>query len=212
VKHTRLAEAIFRQEGSADASGLWVTSSLGYRLNNPGNLNYAGQPGAVPTTLGNGSEAQFATLEQGIAATDAQLLLDASRGLTLAQRLQTWATGNKAAYLANVSAWLGVDPNTPLSELVGPNVAYNPGMTYLISWKTKNHAASAAKFAKHGLSLPAGIKLLASWHVVGEGRGFVVIESPDPKAVHKLSASWADMLDCSVSQVISDTDAKLALG
>jgi hypothetical protein len=98
------------------------------------------------------------------------------------------------------------------------NVAYNPGMTYLISWKTKNHAASSAKFLKQGLSLPnringpAEIKLLASWHVVGEGRGFVVIESADPKAVHKLSASWADMLDCSVSQVISDTDAKLALG
>jgi hypothetical protein len=99
------------------------------------------------------------------------------------------------------------------------NMAYNPGMnTYLISWKTKNHAASAAKFVKQGHALPnringpADIKILASWHVVGEGRGVVIIESADPKAVHKLSASWADMLDCSVSQVISDTDAKTALG
>ena len=86
------------------------------------------------------------------------------------------------------------------------------GMTYLISWKTKNHAASVAKFAKQGLALPEGIKLLSSWHVVGEGRGFVTVESADPKAVHKLSASWAEVLDCSVSHVISDTDAKLALG
>lgn len=114
-----LASAIFRQEGSVDASGNWVTSSLGYRLNNPGNLNYAGQPGATPSGKGNGSEAQFATLDQGIAATDAQLAKDASRGLTLAQRLQTWATGNQAAYIANVAEWLGVDPNTPLSALVG---------------------------------------------------------------------------------------------
>jgi len=116
---TALAQAIFRQEGVMDASGNWIPSSLGYRLNNPGNLNYAGQPGATPTTLGNGQEAQFDTLADGIAATDRQLALDASRGLTLAQRLQTWATGNQAAYVSNVSNWLGVDPNTPLSALVG---------------------------------------------------------------------------------------------
>lgn len=119
---TALAQAIFRQEGVTDASGNWVTSSLGYRLNNPGNLNYAGQPGATPTTMGNGQEAQFATLADGIAATDAQLAKDAGRGLTLAQRLQTWATSNQAAYVANVSNWLGVDPNTPLSALVGPGM------------------------------------------------------------------------------------------
>jgi hypothetical protein len=114
-----LASAIFRQEGVTDASGNWITSSLGYRLNNPGNLNYAGQPGCHPTTLGNGLEAQCDTLAAGIQATENQLSLDASRGLTLAQRLQTWATGNQAAYVSNVSGWLGVDPNTPLSDLVG---------------------------------------------------------------------------------------------
>ena len=114
-----LAQAIFRQEGATDASGNWVTSSLGYRLNNPGNLNYAGQPNCWATTQGNGAEAQCAALADGVAITDNQLALDASRGLTLAQRLQTWATGNPAAYVANVSNWLGVDPNTPLSQLVG---------------------------------------------------------------------------------------------
>jgi hypothetical protein len=118
---TALANAIFRQEGVMDANGNWIPTSLGYRLNNPGNLNYAGQPGCQPTTLGNGLEAQCDTLADGIAATENQLTLDASRGLTLAQRLATWATGNQAAYIANVSNWLGVDPNTPLSDLVGPD-------------------------------------------------------------------------------------------
>jgi hypothetical protein len=120
---TALAQAIFRQEGVTDAAGNWIPSSLGYRLNNPGNLNYAGQPGATPSGQGNGSEAQFATLDQGIAATEAQLALDASRGLTLSQRLATWATGNPGAYTANVSGWLGVDPNTPIADLLGQNVA-----------------------------------------------------------------------------------------
>ena len=120
---TALAQAIFRQEGVTDASGNWITSSLGYRLNNPGNLNYAGQPGCHATTFGNGLEAQCDTLEAGISATERQLNLDASRGLTLAQRLQTWATGNPSAYVQNVSGWLGVSPDTPLSELVGPGVS-----------------------------------------------------------------------------------------
>jgi hypothetical protein len=115
---TALANAIFRQEGVLDSSGNWIPSSLGYRLNNPGNLNFAGQPGATPTTSGNGQEAQFDTLADGIAATQSQLAKDAARGLTLAERLQTWATGNQAAYISNVSGWLGVDPNTPLSQLV----------------------------------------------------------------------------------------------
>jgi hypothetical protein len=122
-----LPQAIFRQEGSTDASGNWVTSSLGYRLNNPGNLNYAGQPGCHPTTLGNGMEAQCDTLEAGIAATERQLGLDASRGLTLQQRLSTWATGNRDAYVQNVSNWMGVDPNTPLSALpLGSGVSIPP--------------------------------------------------------------------------------------
>lgn len=120
---TQLASAIFRQEGSTNASGQWNTGSLGYRLNNPGNLNYAGQPGCHATTMGNGLEAQCDTLDAGIQATENQLNLDASRGLTLAQRLQTWATGNPSAYVQNVSTWLGVSPDTPLSQLVGQDSA-----------------------------------------------------------------------------------------
>lgn len=121
-----LSRAIFRQEGSLDSAGNWVVSSVGYRNNNPGNLAYAGQPGAAPLPSRdpgmpgaglNVTYARFGTLEQGIAATQKQLALDASRGLTLAQRLATWATGNRDAYLANVSAWLGVDPGVPLASL-----------------------------------------------------------------------------------------------
>lgn len=122
-----LPQAIFRQEGSVDASGNWITSSLGYRLNNPGNLNFAGQPNCWQSGQGNGMEAQCATLADGIAATERQLALDASRGLTLSQRLATWATGNRDAYLTNVSSWLGVAPDTPLSELVGTSTLPAPG-------------------------------------------------------------------------------------
>src|SRR5689334_11482476 len=83
-----LARLIFRQEGSLKADGTWNTSSLGYRMNNPGNLVYAGQPGAHPQTaydpgMGqNQSYAHFDTLDAGIAAAQRQIALDSSRGLT----------------------------------------------------------------------------------------------------------------------------------
>jgi hypothetical protein len=108
-----------------NADGSWNTSSVGYRNNNPTNLGYAGQPGASPVTMydpGAGTSvtyAKFDTLQDGIAAAGRQLSLDASRGLTLAQRIATWSTANHQAYINNVSSWLGVDPNTPLSAIEG---------------------------------------------------------------------------------------------
>jgi hypothetical protein len=82
-----LANAIFRQEGSLRPDGSWNTTSVGYRNNNPGNLVYAGQPGASPLAMrdpnmagagNNVTYAKFETLDQGIAATERQLALDAS--------------------------------------------------------------------------------------------------------------------------------------
>ena len=121
-----LARLIFRMEGALNADGSWNTGSLGYRMNNPGNLVYAGQPGAHPQVAydpGMGKQqtyAQFDTLEQGIAATQRQLALDASRGATIQSRFSgpgAWSTANQAAYVANISSWAGVDPSTPLSDL-----------------------------------------------------------------------------------------------
>ena len=120
-----LASAIFRQEGSTDSSGNWITGSLGYRNNNPGNLNYAGQPNCWATTTGNGSEAACATLADGIQATENQLNRDAGRGLTIAQEFTKWATGNQAAYIADVSQWTGYDPSTPLSQVLSGSPAVN---------------------------------------------------------------------------------------
>lgn len=161
---TPLASAIFRQEGSTDSAGNWNTGSLGYRLNNPGNLNYAGQPGCHATTLGNGLEAQCDSLDAGIQATENQLALDASRGLTLAQRLQTWATGNQAAYVQNVSGWLGVSPDTPLSDLMGSGA----GDTSILPWPVGDSSgvsdidvAGISGWALAGLGIAAAALVLA---------------------------------------------------
>lgn len=111
-----LASAITNQEG-------YFPGSVAFRNNNPGNLIYVGQSGAV---AGDGGFARFPTPEAGAAALRSQISLDLTRGTdaagrpttTIAELISSWAPasdGNDtASYIANVSAALGIDPDTPL--------------------------------------------------------------------------------------------------
>jgi hypothetical protein len=84
-----LAQAIQQQEG-------YYPGSLAYTNNNPGNLVYAGQPGASP---GAGGFASFPSYSAGYQALENQITLDATRGTdvngnpttTVSQLLTSWA-------------------------------------------------------------------------------------------------------------------------
>ena len=118
-----LAAAITTQEG-------FYPGSVSYRNNNPGNLMYAGQPGA---TQGAGGFAVFDTLADGQAALVNQINLDATRGtgpagdptVTVGQLISSWApasAGNDpTTYAANVSAMTGYATDAPLLELGAPD-------------------------------------------------------------------------------------------
>jgi hypothetical protein len=102
----------------------WFPGSVSYRLNNPGNLLYAGQPGAVPHTItaADGSThvfAEFQTLQQGQQALDNQIALDASRGLTIAQFTAKYApaqdSNDPASYAAQIAQAAGLTVNDPLA-------------------------------------------------------------------------------------------------
>jgi len=82
---------------------------------------------------------------------------------------------------------------------------------YMIQWKTKDHKQSIERFQKLGHDLPAGLKVVASWHGLANGKGFLVIETSDPKLLHAAAVKWADVIEAEISQVISDADAKQAL-
>lgn len=75
--------------------------------NNPGDLRYAGQAGAT----NEGGFASFKTLAEGIAASNKQLNLYASRGInTIDKIISSWAPPNEnntAAYKAYVSKFVG---------------------------------------------------------------------------------------------------------
>lgn len=112
----------------------WFPGSVSYRLNNPGNLLYAGQPGAVPHTITSSDGtvhvfAEFPTVAAGQTALDNQIALDASRGLTISQFAAKYApaqdSNDPASYAAQIAANAGLTVNDPLSA-AGTAVAATP--------------------------------------------------------------------------------------
>lgn len=95
----------------------------GIRNNNPGNLNFANQPGAVlePRTayICNPRFAKFQTMDEGIVALLKQLKLYFSRGVdTVASIISRWAPPTEnvtSAYISYVARSMGVDKDERLS-------------------------------------------------------------------------------------------------
>ena len=121
-----LASAIQTQEG-------FYPGSVAYQNNNPGNLVYAGQPGA---TRGAGGFAAFNSYNAGYTALTNQITLDATRGTdingnpttTVSELLSSWAPSsdprnNTPAYIASVASQTGYDPDAPLSSLDAPGIS-----------------------------------------------------------------------------------------
>ncbi|RTL06201.1 hypothetical protein EKK58_06175 [Candidatus Dependentiae bacterium] len=108
----------FSQVGNTTASiNIPPTSRLSYVNNNPGNLRYAGQEGAVK---GESGFARFQSPWQGLQALSNQVALDTNRGHTLESFINKFAPpteNNTKQYINQAVAKLGVSPNTPLSKI-----------------------------------------------------------------------------------------------
>ncbi|HEO9044233.1 TPA: hypothetical protein QIF36_002400 [Enterobacter kobei] len=85
----------------------------GIRNNNPGNLKFAGQKGAVLEEGADASHARFFTMAEGIAALDRQVELYMKRGVnTIGSIFDIYAKGNRDKYKDYMSKIMGVDKNT----------------------------------------------------------------------------------------------------
>lgn len=109
-----IAQAIQQQEG-------YYPGSLAYTNNNPGNLIYAGQSGAVQ---GSGGFAKFPDYSTGHQALLNQIQLYASRGMTIQDMMNVYApagqgSNDPTAYAATVAAAVGASPDTLLTDLGG---------------------------------------------------------------------------------------------
>ena len=127
-----VASAIQTQEG-------YYPGSIAYTDNNPGNLMYAGQPGA---TAGPGGFAVFDSYADGQQALYNQLNLYATgacaacngQPLTISQMTAIYAPAgsggnNPSVYANNIASAAGVTPDTSLSDLFSGTSSSTAGVT-----------------------------------------------------------------------------------
>ena len=120
-----MAAAIQQMEGYIPPNSQYPQGTVAYRNNNPGNLMYAGQAGAVPG--GVAGFAKFSSYDAGYAALKNQIQYQINKGQNLTQFFNQYAPGNttNAAgavqtpaatqnYINTVATQLGIDPSIPL--------------------------------------------------------------------------------------------------
>lgn len=93
------------------------SSALSFANNNPGNLRFANQTGAVQ---GKGGFARFNSPEEGLNALMNQIKLDAGRGHTLSTFINKFAPpteNNTKLYIQQAMKALGVSKDTPISQI-----------------------------------------------------------------------------------------------
>jgi len=94
-----------------------ASSRLSFVNNNPGNLRFAGQTGAVQ---GEGGFAKFPSPQAGVKALENQIKLDISRGLTLADFIKKFAPpteNNTSHYIKVIANATSSSPSTKLSQI-----------------------------------------------------------------------------------------------
>jgi hypothetical protein len=119
-----LACAIATQEGAFGAA-----TNRPVVRNNPGDLRFAGQKGAITPSVPN-DIATFVKLSQGTAALFRQLWLQVASGQTVRQIIAQWAPpgvdqNNTTVYLQNVLNWTGLPADTPVLDLLPALVPLN---------------------------------------------------------------------------------------
>jgi hypothetical protein len=93
------------------------------RLNNPGDINYAGQQNA--SRAEGTSLAHFCSPGAGIAALFRQVWLYVAMGKTVREIIEIWAPPNEnntEAYITNVLAWTKLQPDVPMLQQIAPLV------------------------------------------------------------------------------------------
>lgn len=144
---TQIGASIQQQEG-------WSPGSVSYQNNNPGNLIYVGQSGAV---LGAGGFAKFPDYQTGLQAMYNLISYYANQGFSLNQMMAKWApfgdgNNNPVLYAQTIASQVGIDPDTPISGAV-PGVLGSSSVYTLDSVTNDLNAALAAP----DLSTAAGI-------------------------------------------------------
>ena len=83
-------------------------------------------------------------------------------------------------------------------------------MTFMLRFKfkpdLKARDAGIARFRRTGGKPPKGATIVGRWTCADFSGGFALMESKDTRALAQFALDWSDLMDVSISPVLTDVD------
>jgi hypothetical protein len=77
----------------------------------------------------------------------------------------------------------------------------------IYSWEpAQRDALIKRRTEKKGPALAEGVKRVYDWFDVGGGRGFMICEANDPKAIMVSVMGWSDLMKCEIVTLLDSTE------
>jgi hypothetical protein len=80
----------------------------------------------------------------------------------------------------------------------------------IYTWEPGQRNELVKRRIEKGRRLHEGVKILGEWTDLGGGRGFLLVESDDPKALMSGTMAWGDLMKMEAVPVI-DTEESMKL-
>ena len=82
-------------------------------------------------------------------------------------------------------------------------------MNFMITFPLtrQDYKERVARFLETGAPPPAGVTLHGRWFTASHNKGFMLVETTDPKALFRWTSEWADVIDFQIEPVVSDNEA-----
>lgn len=71
----------------------------------------------------------------------------------------------------------------------------------------RNYKQRVSRFLETGAPPPEGVTLVGRWFTASHSKGFMLVETDDPKTIFKWTSQWCDLMDFQVEPVLTDEEA-----
>jgi hypothetical protein len=70
----------------------------------------------------------------------------------------------------------------------------------------RDYKERVSRFLETGAPPPEGITLHGRWFTASHSRGYMLVETDDPKTIFRWTSEWCDLIDFEVEPVLTDID------
>ena len=71
----------------------------------------------------------------------------------------------------------------------------------------RDYKERVSRFLETGAPPPEGVTLHGRWFTASHSKGFMLVETNDPKALFRWTSEWADLIEFQIEPVVTDSEA-----